>query len=351
MDIVSDRRKRLLKQYFNSSGLLIMSLLGIVGLIMIYYSKVFTVYDKTTLIECLSKNGIMIIFGLFFFIVSLYCWVLTLLNVFLKPIKEVMYVYKDIDGEVTLINQKGKKFDYIFDTRKIDGNCYYNVIRTFSYVYYIDEKTSANWEPVEKKSYWFNYYTPYGNFENIFILPILYVILAPGILSIILSDGGQKIFGFLYCVVPGFFLIYDAVHKIRMKNDIYEPIDLSNFKKIFSIIGKIVSLAVLLVLCYFIIKLAIEIDEGKPFVIIFGSAFICAVSYNIASIFNMKKLSKILIKVYLLLFILFAISLIIFQITSKDTSLLIVSIIILFMLIIMSIKEFKKSKTNENKNH
>lgn len=69
----------------------------------------------------------------------------------------------------------------------------------------------------EKKSYWLNLYSPFGNFENICLLPIVYVILLPGILSLFISKGYQKLYGLVYSAFPIFIIIYDLFYKIKLR--------------------------------------------------------------------------------------------------------------------------------------
>ena len=76
--------------------------------------------------------------------------------------------------------------------------------------------------------HWLNFYSPIGNFENLFLLPIVYVILIPGILSFIMSKGEQKIFGIIFSIVPIYIIMYDLIYKIKLKKSSNNEVDDTN---------------------------------------------------------------------------------------------------------------------------
>ena len=103
--------------------------------------------------------------------------------------------------------------------------------------------------PKEKKSYWLNFYSPIGNFEEILLLPIIYVMLLPGILSFIMSKGYQKIYGLIFSAIPLYVIIYDLIYKIKLKKSNTNIIDETNFLKTYEIIKKIIYIIVIIILC------------------------------------------------------------------------------------------------------
>lgn len=232
-------RKEIRKKYFSSSGMIIVTFLGIMGFLMVYFPWKEIMDTEPSIYDGISKHGIMIIFGSFFFLVTLYCWILYFLNVILPPKKETLYLLKKED-EKYFINRKGKRIDYYSSKKELTPNCYYSVLKTHNYVYKILDKTIEEWIPIEKKSYWLNYYSPIGNFENIFLLPIIYVILLPGLLSFIMSKGLFKIFGLLFMSVPLYLVIYDLIYKIKIRQAGCEEIDETNFIKSTQILKNII---------------------------------------------------------------------------------------------------------------
>ena len=56
------------KEFFATEGMIIVSVLGIIGLVMVRFSGIFDVMNYDMLYDCVAKNGLMIIFGAFFFV-------------------------------------------------------------------------------------------------------------------------------------------------------------------------------------------------------------------------------------------------------------------------------------------
>ena len=214
---IKEKRKEIRKINFPSGGMIIVSVLGISGLFLIYLSGIFGASSIEMVHDCISKNGMIIIFGLFFLFILLYCWISFFFNVIIPPRKDILYLYKNKNNELYFINKKGKKFTYY--NIKVLENRYYYVLKTRDYIYEILEETYANWAPREKKSYWLNFYSPIGNFEDIFLLPIVYVILLPGVLSFILSEGFEKIFGVIFSAYPLYIIGYDFIYKIKLSKE------------------------------------------------------------------------------------------------------------------------------------
>ena len=250
MDI-REKRKEIRKSNFPREGIIIVSILCIAGILMVYYSGIMNVKDWNMLYDCISKNGMQIIFGIFFVLIFLYCLLLFILNIVINPKEEILYLYKKEKNTVYFLNKKGKKFEY--DDTKLKEDCYYSVLKTHDYIYDVYDKTSADWIAKEKKSYWMNYYSPMGNFEDIFLLPIVYVILLPGVLSFIMSKGYQKIFGTLYCIVPIYMIIYDLIYKIKLKKN--KEIDEKAFLLSYKILKYILCFLIIAIVAFIIIKL------------------------------------------------------------------------------------------------
>ena len=75
MDLNS-KRKQIRAAYFPSLGLLIMSILGLIGFAMLYSTKIFKVNNLTMFFDCISKYGMELIMGSFFFFTFIFCWLI-----------------------------------------------------------------------------------------------------------------------------------------------------------------------------------------------------------------------------------------------------------------------------------
>ena len=301
------KRKEIRQSYFPTIGLFIISILGIAGLLMIYISGIFVVKDLNMLYVCIAKNGLSLILGTFFFAVFLYCWILFFLNVVLPPRNEILYL-NQINGRCAFfLSKKGKKFDYNIGQKKLEENAYYNVLKTHNYIYKIVEKTNADWEPKEKKSYWLNFYSPMGNFENIFLLPIAYVILLPGLLSFLMSKGYQKIFGVMLSIVPLYIIIYDLIYKIKIKQSDDMAIDQTPFFKSYEIFENSISVIGVSLMVAFLLTIFFKASDNITRLIImpFVGCGLCSFGIVMSRIFKNYTLEKAFSKGSVLIFFLY----------------------------------------------
>ena len=245
------KKEEIRRENFPTAGLVVITIMGGIGLLFVFMSGILDIETYSMLYDCISKNGIMIIFGLFFFFISIYCWIGFFRNIVINPKKEVLYLSKNNENEFFLINKKGKKLYYDNYNNK-EENHYYYVLKTYDYIYEVLEECNETFDdliPKEKKSYWLNFYSPIGNFEEILLLPIIYVMLLPGILSFIMSKGYQKIYGLIFSAIPLYVIIYDLIYKIKLKKSNTNIIDETNFLKTYEIIKKIIYIIVIIILC------------------------------------------------------------------------------------------------------
>lgn len=300
-------RREIRRAYFSMDGLVFITILGIIGILMIYFSDIFIVKDLNMLYECVSKNGIMIIFGAFFFCVSLYCWGLFFLNIIISPKKEILYLLKNKKNEIFFVDKKGNRFECSIDKNNIEENNYYYVLKTHNYIYKVLEKTSENWIPKEKKSYWLNYYSPMGNFKDIFLLPIVYVILLPGILSFLMAKGYQKIYGLIYSIVPLYAIVYDLIYKIKLNKSSDNCIDDSDLKKSYSILRNTISIMGAFVLCIVFIGIFYKLPTLilKIVFLPFMLCGFCTVGLVISDILNNLTLKNLFLKFYSITFLIY----------------------------------------------
>jgi hypothetical protein len=215
MNDKGERKKEIMHDNFPLGGLIVISILGIFGFGLIYFSGIFSVKNYNMLYDCFSKDGLSIIIGVFFLCTFLYCFIEFFINVILKPKKAVLFLLRNEDDKSVFINKMGKAFT-IPSSNKINGK-FYNVLKTHDYIYEImDERTDINEIWSEKKSYWLNFYSPIFNFEDMLLLPIVYIILLIGIISFIMAKGFNKIYGAIFCAFPLYIIIYDLIYKIKL---------------------------------------------------------------------------------------------------------------------------------------
>lgn len=213
---------------YSWQGMLVITLFIIIGVGVIYYTWGGVEITYENIYNYISNSGFVLIFSLFFIIIGIYGWAIFFRNVVAITEEQVVYL-KDIDGHmISFIDKKGKLYIHtLLEDKKLDVGHYYKVEKTNDVIKrIIDESSETFPNPKEKPSYWLNLYSPYGNFENMLLIPILYVVFIPGLLSFIMSDGFSKIYGLLFMAFPGYFIVYDYIYK-RKKNKIVSEIDAS----------------------------------------------------------------------------------------------------------------------------
>ena len=89
---LDERRKQIRENYFATGGLIIITILGLIGFVFILLSGIFSVVNFDMLYQCIASNGMILIFGLFFFIISIIGWVKFISNILVEPKKEVVYL-------------------------------------------------------------------------------------------------------------------------------------------------------------------------------------------------------------------------------------------------------------------
>lgn len=312
--------KEIRKQYFSTPALLVVTFLGGMGLLFCYISGLFDVRNFDMLYKCIYEEGIAVIFGIFFFCISIYCWILFFRNVIIKPKKEILYLEKSDGNNCVFINKKGKAYRFNAENKK--DKTYYYVLKTHDYIIEILEEYKElieNWALKEKKSYWMNFYSPIGNFENMFMLPIVYVILLPFLLSFIMSKGSQKIFGLILSAIPVYIIIYDLVYKIKLKNCSIEDMDDTNFIKSYIILKNSISIIAAIVLSGFIINMFSKATDITSRIIFtpFLLCVLCTSGLIIAKTFNSKKWASIFLKSYIIIFLLLWFGMLIFFIVGS----------------------------------
>lgn len=296
-------KEELRKKYFSTGGMVILTLLGIVGLILFFSSGILNAKSWEMVYECLKNNGVIIVFGLFFSFVSFYSWIGYFRNIVLKPKREILFLYEKEGNAAFFLNSNGKSFTLDFCTKQ--SNKYYEVIKTKDYILEVLEESNEKFKtiPKEKKSYWLNFYSPVGNFERIFLLPIIYVIFLFGFLNVL----GHNIFGIIYCVITGALIIYDLIYKIKLANSPNGHVDTISLDKLFNIMYKIVLTIIAFVICFIFVSIfnMLATHTDKLIFLPFLLCGLCAVGLLIGKAFNNVKLQTILNKCYTIIFLIF----------------------------------------------
>lgn len=100
-----------------------------------------------------------------------------------------------------------------------------------------------------------------GNFENLFLLPIVYIILLPGVLSILMPNGYQNIYGVIFSVVPLYAIIYDFIYKIKLKQSNDKEIDETKFIKSYEILKKSISIITVCIVCAILLNVFFKLSD------------------------------------------------------------------------------------------
>ena len=211
--------------YYPIAGILIITVLGLINMGFIISTGIFSVSSYNEFIVIFEKTGFFIIVGGFCIFCAVLCWINFVLDVILKPKEEILFLYeeevKDSDEteEKTMkfLDRKGRKF--YFDTNsKFKVGKYYSVLKTHNYICEIIGESLDSFPRItEKKSYWKNFYFKNIVIEDLLILPIIYVIALPPILSFIASRGIDRLIGLVLSIFPVYVIFYDFIYKI--KND------------------------------------------------------------------------------------------------------------------------------------
>lgn len=162
-----------------------------------------------------------IFIALFFAGTGIYILKIYIENIFIKPKREIVYLKNMKGKKYIFLDSKGKR--YVFRSRKTDkleiGN-YYNSMKTKNSIKEINEISYDSFSISKTKpSFWLNLYTPVINMEDIFLLPILYLMF----IIMFLERDNHRI-NFILMIILGFFIVYDIVYKIK-RNRIVEQIE------------------------------------------------------------------------------------------------------------------------------
>lgn len=303
--------------------MIIVFVLSIIGFIILWGTGAFNISSFTDLYNYIYVHGMEAIISLFFIAFGLYVLIKSILDVILKEKNVIMYLHNidKVNADVTLyqfIDENGKTFNFYSNQNNNEykvGN-YYNVSKKngeiISVLGQFDQTFDIN---KTKVSYWKNLYTIFGNFEDVLVLPIVYVIALPGVLSTIMATGLDKIYGIIFSALPIFVIIYDAIYKIKKSKSAYgEGLDNEKGLKVFSGVLKAINgvkvFAISIIVTFLFI--GVQTIEEKiivlPFLII---SILLGVSF-ITSHIDDDKIQNVIGKLSIGVFLLFWFGMLIF---------------------------------------
>lgn len=293
---------------YSWKGILIVTVLGVVGFLILIFSGCFNILSYNDLYNYVSVHGLEAIFSLFFIGVTIHCWVLFFRNKLINPKKETLYLSTIQKGTCCFIDKKGKRFFFAGDYQV--GN-FYSVLKTADSITKVLEESNETFKILDEKiSYWLNFYSPMGNFENVFLLPIVYVILLPGLLSAIMSESFDKIYGIIWCLFPGLIIIYDLIIKIKLKKTGKKKVsELDSNRLVLSLdaITNALSILPVIIINVILIYLFLLCADNISRLILspFCLCGLSALGYSIASLTKSEKAMLFFGKSYILIFLIY----------------------------------------------
>lgn len=336
-----DQRKRKIKsKYFSNGAFILVTILGIIGVTLIYFPL------KNISNNYSSGFIALVIVGLFFTLISLYCWLSYFLNIVLKPHKDVLYLKKDKHIDIYFVDRKGKKYNYDFGYDNLEEG-YYIVLKTHDYIYSVLEKINDGWPIKEKNKYFYNLYTTMGNYEGVLLLPIVYLAFVIGIISFAMGNGFDKLVSLLMIICPLYVIIYDLIYKIKLKKSSGQADDI-NLVKFSNIMQKITLVIPAMVICIIFSIIYIKLKEFIFRIIFLPFLFCgyCTLGYYLAIAFQNQRLKKSFLKMYLVIFLIYWFGVLIIatisSIVQKQSEMIIFSVPFWLVGIYVAYKSFVK---------
>lgn len=297
---IEKRKRKIKKKYFSTGAFVMITILGIIGVGLIYFSF------KNIFVSKSIGFGIAIIVGLFFTLISIYCWILYFLNIILKPHKDILFLKKNDHTDIYFIDKNGKRYNYDFGYDMLEEG-YYNVLKTHNYIYDVLEKTNDTWTLKEKNNYFFNMYTVSGNFEGVFLLPIIYLTLIIGLFIFVMVNRFEKFYSIPLIFGPLFVIIYDLIYKIKLKKSETGNVDDTNLIKISNIFQRILSVVSSLAFCIIVSVIFINLTGAFSKMIFLPFLFCgyCTFEYYLAIAFQNNKLAMQFLNIFYIIFIVY----------------------------------------------
>lgn len=149
-----------------------------------------------------------------------------------------------------------------------------------------------------------------GNFENVFLLPIVYVIFLPGLLSTVISNGFDKVYGIIWCLIPGLIIIYDLIIKIKLKKTGKKEVSELNNSRLtlsFDVITKGLNILTAIIINAVLIYLFILCEDNISRLILspFCLCGLSTLGYSITSLTKSNKAMTFFGKTYIVIFLIY----------------------------------------------
>ncbi len=298
-----------LKKAYPFSGMLVITILLIFGFFMLYYTGCFEISSLNELKSFLYYHCFEFIVSFVFIISSIYVWISYIKDAYITPKTDVVYLKNFEDNKYEFVDKKGKSF-FIESKEKYDVNSYYEVLKSSNIIYEVIDESDDKFKLKKGKNYWLNLYSPVGNYENMLILPALYVIIIPGLIAFFMSVGFYKLFAIIWIFIPIYFIAYDYIYKLKLKDDKInkkEKIEIANMEKRFFSIVNILKLCCALIPLLFMILIYRDFSDfiGRLIftpIVILG---ICVLGYVFCEITNKEHGKRTFEKGYVVVFLLY----------------------------------------------
>ena len=255
--------------------------------------------------------------------------------------KKLLFLKNCKDNIAVFVDEKGNIYEYA-NCNKEENKCYY-VLKKHNKICEILEPVpeEQGFINMGDRRYWTNFYTKNIKVENTLILPLVYIILLIGIISLKMLSTFDKITSSIYIIVLIYVIIYDFIYKQIQKksNDINKDIiTLNNMDTIIKNIFLIIIISI-------IISLLITIIDCEGMEVIAIPYIIYTIAFSLIIIFgvnNNKELARIFTNIYTILLFLSHICIflyIFFVMLQFGTSieLFVASLILIFVVIIAKI--------------
>ena len=199
---------------YDWQGIIVITILMIVSFLILYFSWGNVEISYANFTNYITIKGFEFIVAIFFISIGAFSWCMYIVNVLISPKNETVYL-NSIEGHIySFLDVMGNKYMYTnYGSGKYILGKYYLVSKTRNIIKEVISDSNIWFKiPREKVSYWLNLYTLFGNFENLLLLPILYVVLVMGLISLI---NGDLINAVISIFVASSNLIYDAIYKSK----------------------------------------------------------------------------------------------------------------------------------------
>lgn len=298
-----------MKKAYPLWGMIIITTLLVFGVFMLYYTGCFQISSLNDLTKYLYYHCFEFIVSLIFIITSIYVWISYAKDAYLTPKKEIVYLKAFEDEKYEFVDKKGKSY-FIDNVDKYDVKKYYEVLKTSNIIYEVIDESKKKFTLKKGKNYWTNLYSPVGIFENMLIIPALYVIVILGLIAFFMSVGFYKLFGIIWIFIPVYFIIYDYLYKKKLQDDKLdkkEKKQIANMNKRFFSTVNVLKLVSALIPLIIMILIYNDFNDYLGRVIFAPIVLLgfCVLGYVIAGITHNDHLEKVCEKGYVLVFLIY----------------------------------------------